>query len=369
MRRHPIKPRKYLRKGEERWRVHVPDDLWQPGDVRDFHFSAEKDAIAKAKQMVDSRGNLAGKFFRLKQDEQAEIMRLWEDKKSGKSITIAKACEQCLAEKKSSLRENSMVAVKCTFKSMSVWFGQKPAIAVTPDDIKTWLQSYAEWSAKTKLNNLKYASSLFVWCINNQILSYNPCKGVIRPAVPFRAVKILTVSSIRKLFKTCQENDRAMLGFLSLVTFGGLRVMEARRCLASNLTKGKIDLGGESCKLNDRRCLDISPQLGAWLTEWQSDGQLYGTVEVPCFSKRLKSLVRLSGVVLPRNGLRHSFCSYSLELLGADATARAANNSPTMLYKHYVSQVTAADAKEFATILPETACKKTETFDNQPTQP
>ena len=76
MRRHPIKPRKYLRKGEERWRVHVPDDLWQPGDVRDFHFSAEKDAIAKAKQMVDSRGNLAGKFFRLKQDEQAEIMRL-----------------------------------------------------------------------------------------------------------------------------------------------------------------------------------------------------------------------------------------------------------------------------------------------------
>jgi site-specific recombinase XerD len=264
-----------------------------------------------------------------------------------------------------------MVAVKCTFKSMSGWFGQKPAIAVTPDDIKAWLQSHTEWSAKTKLNNLKYASSLFVWCVNNRILTYNPCKGVIRPAVPFRAVKILTVSSIRQLFKTCQENDRAMLGFLSLVTFGGLRVMEARRCLASNLTKGKIDLGGDSCKLNDRRCLDISPQLGAWLAAWQSDGQLYGTVGVPSFSKRLKSLIKLSGVALPKNSLRHSFCSYNLELHGSEATARAANNSPAMLNRHYLATVSKEEAEEFLALMPEIACKGTEPCNSQltPTQP
>ena len=355
MRRHPIVPRKWFRDGVPNWKVRVPLDLQSPDpkENKSFNFRNEADAIAKARVLSIARLSLAAKFLKLPQIEQAKVLRRYEEENSQTNVTVAQAAGKCLAEKKlSGKRGNSLAAARGTFNSMIAAFGNKALAAVLPDDIKTWLAAHPAWSPKTVLNNQKYAASLFNWGINNRILTYNPCKGVLRPTVPFKPVEILTVAQIRQLLKTCFEEDRALLGFLVLVLFGGLRVAEARRCLSSNLTKGKIDLGGESCKLNVRRCVDISPQLGAWLGAWQSDGGLYGKVGVPNFANRLQSLVKLSGVTLPKNCLRHSFCSYTLELRGADATARAANNSPAMLFKHYAAMVTKEDAQAFAEILP-----------------
>lgn len=353
MRRHPIKPRKYLRDGAERWRVHVPLDLVSDEHPTDRHFSRERDAAEFARQLTEARKSLLGDFIKLPHFEQAEMMRDWLAKKSTNARTVAKACTDCLAEKKSSgLRANSLRALKCSLDSITEALGKKLITLVNADDIKAWLAGHTEWSAKTRLNNLKYASSLFTWCVNNRILTFNPCDGVIRPAVPFKPVQILTVPQIRQLLTTCREEDPALLGFLALVLFGGLRVAEARRCLTSNLMKGTIDLGGESCKLNERRCVKMTTQLAAWIEAWQSDGKLYAAVDMPKFNLRMKSLATLAGVTVPKNGLRHSFCSYNLQIHGALVTSRMANNSETMLNRHYLAMVTDADAKAFAEILP-----------------
>lgn len=353
MRRHPIVPRKWFRDGIPNWKVRVPLDLISPHEPKTRNFRDERDAITYAKSLSTARLSLAAKFLKLPQIEQAKVLRRYEEENSQTNVTVEQAAAKCLTAKRDAgRRKNSLVALGCTLRSIGAAIGAKSIQAVAAADIDGWLASHPEWSPKTKLNNLKYASSLFAWCVRKRMLTFNPCLGVERPVVPFKAVKILTVAQIRQLLKTGYEADRAMLGFLALVLFGGLRVAEARRCLSSNLTNGTIDLGGESCKLNERRCVKMSAQLCAWLAAWQSDGKLYGAVEVPNFANRLQSLVKLSGVALPKNGLRHSFCSYNLELLGADATARAANNSPTMLFKHYAATVTAEDAKAFAEILP-----------------
>ena len=356
MRRHPIVPRKWLRDGIPNWKVRVPLDLQSPDpkENKSFNFRNEADAIAKAKVLSVARLSLAAKFLKLPQTEQAKVLRRYEEDNRQMNVTVQAAGEKCLAAKTDAgRRKNSLVAFGCTLRSMTAAFGAKSIQAVAAADIDGWLSSHPEWSPKTKLNNLKYASSLFAWCVRKRMLTFNPCMGVERPVVPFKAVKILTVAQIRQLLKTCCEEDPALLGFLALVLFGGLRVAEARRCKSSNLTNSTIDLGGESCKLNERRCVKMSAQLCAWLSAWQADGQLYGAVDVPDFAHRLQRLQKVSGVTIPKNGLRHSFCSYHLELIGADATARAANNSPTMLFKHYVSQVTKEDAQAFAGILPE----------------
>ena len=353
MRRHPIVPRKWFRDGVPNWKVRVPLYLISPHEPKTRNFREERDAIAYAKSLSTARLSLAAKFLKLPQIEQAKVLRRYEEENSQTNVTVQAAGEKCLAAKRDAgRRKNSLVALGCTLRSIGAAFGAKSIQAVAAADIDDWLAGHTEWSPKTKLNNLKYASSLFAWCVRKRMLVHNPCLGVERPAVPFKAVKILTVAQVRQLLKTCFEEDRALVGFFALVLFGGLRVAEARRCLTANLTNHTIDLGGESCKLNERRCVKMSAQLCAWLAAWQSDGKLYGAVEVPNFANRLKSLVKLSGVALPKNALRHSFCSYSLELLGADATARAANNSPTMLFKHYAAMVSKEDAQEFAEILP-----------------
>jgi len=353
MRRHPIVPRKWLRDGIPNWKVRVPLDLISPHEPKTRNFREERDAIAYAKSLSTARLSLAAKFLKLPQIEQAKVLRRYEEENSQVNINVAAAAEKCLAAKTDAgRRKNSLVAFGCTLRSMTAAFGAKSIQAVSAADIDDWLASHTEWQPKTKLNNLKYASSLFAWCIRKRWLVFNPCLGVERPVVPFKPVKILTVPQVRQLLKTCCEEDPALLAFLSLVMFGGLRVAEARRCKSSNLTNSTIDLGGESCKLNERRCVKMSAQLCAWLAAWQADGQLYGDVDVPDFAHRLKRLQKVSGVTIPKNGLRHSFCSYHLELIGADATARAANNSPTMLFKHYAATVTAEAAKEFAEIRP-----------------
>ena len=358
MRRHPIVPRKWLRDGIPNWKVRVPLDLISPHEPKTRNFRDERDAITYAKSLSTARLSLAAKFLKLPQIEQAKVLRRYEEENSQTNVTVQAAGEKCLTAKRDAgRRKNSLVALGCTLRSIGAAIGAKSIQAVAAADIDGWLSSHPEWSPKTKLNNLKYASSLFAWCVRKRMLTFNPCMGVERPVVPFKAVKILTVAQIRQLLKTCCEEDPALLGFLALVLFGGLRVAEARRCKTSNLANNTIDLGGESCKLNERRCVKMSAQLQSWILVWMQRSAAWaeadGGVEVPNFANRLKSLVKLSGVALPRNGLRHSFCSYNLELLGADATARAANNSPTMLFKHYAAMVSKEDAQAFAGILPE----------------
>lgn len=353
MRRHPIVPRIWLRDGVQNWKVRIPPDLQSDTEPKTRNFREERLALAFAKNLSNARLSLAAKFLKLPQIEQSKVLRRYEEENAHANITVEQAGKLCLESKRSAgRRENSLCAIGCAFRSMSERFGVKSIQAICADDIDGWLASHAEWSPKTKLNNLKYASSLFAWCERKNLLARNPCKGVERPAVPFKPVQILTVAGIRQILETSRRHDPSLLGFFSLVLFGGLRVAEARRCLASELTGGRVDLGGDKCKLKNRRGFKMTAQLAAWLAAWQADGKLYGSVEVPNFNNRLKSLIKLSGVEVPKNSLRHSMCSYNLQIHGAMITARMANNSETMLNNHYATMVSEEDAQAFAEILP-----------------
>lgn len=347
MRRHPIKPRKYYRSGQDRWRVHVPDDLVSKHNARDRHFSQERDAIEFARLLTEARKSLVGTFLKLHQDDQEEIIRIWNERKTLKATPFSAICRDCIeAKKESGVRKNSLAALKCAAASLTESLSDKSVESITPSDIDKWLASHKEWTPKTKLNNYKFASSIFRWCVLRRILTYNPCSGVLPPIVQFKGVSILTVDQIRKLLEACQKHDPGLIGFVALVLFAGLRVAESVRCAPSNIANGVIDLGGSQTKLNLRRCIKISTQLAAWLAV---PGVEIGGKRI---GQRMKALQSVSGVTIPKNALRHSFCSYHLELIGADATARAANNSPQMLFKHYAATVTAADAQAFAGILP-----------------
>jgi hypothetical protein len=161
--------------------------------------------------------------------------------------------------------------------------------------------------------------------------------------VLFKPVTILSLPEIRKLLKSAKDKDPALIGFISLVLFGGLRAAESEKCQPEFIQNGMIDLGGEFCKLNERRCIKISSQLAAWLAV---PGVQIG--EHKNLALRIKNL----GVSLPKNVLRHSFCSYNLPIYGVNETARMANNSPEKLNHHYLAVVSDSQAKEFSEILP-----------------
>ena len=355
----PIRPRKILSHGMEKWLVHIPKVLQSPKGKKDRTFPSERAANEYAKQLTKERAKpIPNEFNKYPAFEQSEALRWLAEKHKSSAVTVNEIAEKCLQIKtESGKRKGSIVASRCAFRSLGLAIGSKPIQYVTSDDISAWLSSHTEWAMKTRINNYKQVSSLFNWCVKTNRLQRNPCVGVERPIVPFKPVQILTVANIRKLLAACREHDPALLGFFSLVLFGGLRVAEARRCATSELMNGRVDLGGDKCKLKNRRAFKMSPQLTTWLSAWQSDGKLYGAVGVPNFSSRIKAVIKQAGVVVPKNSLRHSMCSYNLQIHGAMTTARMANNSETMLNNHYAAMVTDEDAKAFSEILPEEISK------------
>ena len=343
------------------WYVHVPQKLRHIVGKSRAKFASKKAAssfakdLEKKRAMIEHRRQLAAisrefegcRDFKLVTEAATEVKR-----QEMPVLTLTDAFAQVVASKKQSgKRSNSVSTLACALKSFAKAC-QKPAGEVVAADIETWLYA-GDYTPQTRKGRHTALSTAFNWLVKRKMVAGNPVAAVDAPAVAFKSVQILSVKNIRLLFETCHASDPALLPFLSLVLFGGLRVTEARRCKAENLINGVIDLAGESCKLNERRCIKISKQLEAWLAV-----SPFSSVEVPKFFKRMVALRKASGVAIPQNALRHSFCSYHLPIFGADATARAANNSPQMIYKHYAAMVTDEDAKEFANILPEKACEK-----------
>lgn len=349
-RKHPIVHRFWLRDGIPNWKVRIPSDLRSkdPKDRKTANFRDEKMALLFAKSLNQARTSLSSLFLKKTPIEQTEALKFLEEKEKQSRLTVEQAAQQCRdAKRAAGRRENSLSASDCAFRSMVKAFGGKPIQSVATADLNQWLDSQVKWSLKTRLNNIKYAASLFSWCIKQDFLVRNPCAGVERPKVPFKPPGILSLPQIRQLLGACRQHDPALIGYISLTLFGGFRVAESARCVAADISGETITLTGERTKLNLPRRIKISPQLAAWLAIPGAD------IGGRRLNRRLNALAKLAGVTLTRNCLRHCFCSYSYPVLGVIATARAANNSEAMLAKHYLNAVTDEDAKAFAEILPQ----------------
>jgi hypothetical protein len=82
------------------------------------------------------------------------------------------------------------------------------------------------------------------------------------------------------------------------------------------------------------RYVDIPVNAVSWLKQVE---QSCGPVMPEKWRMRRGALEKRSGIELPKNGFRHSFCSYRISLDQDYAKAAAmVGNSPAMLRKHYV---------------------------------
>lgn len=343
------------------WYVRVPRDLLGSNSVRTRQFTHKKDADKYAEQLRQARQSGSSAFFKLPLAEQSEILRALNDfgapfilealrmhrerkPLSDKSVSVL-ANECMLAKEQKGIRETSRRGLQCSLDSFAA-FTNKAIDNVTSADVDAWLASHSNWSPKTKLGRIRDVSSMFNFGVKRGFITANPCLGVERPKVPFKDVEVLPVAALKTLLETCQKHDPKLLGYICPILFGGLRHMECRRATKADFKNGMIVLSGEQLKLNERRVIKQSDQLKAWL----ACGAEIGGVNIRW---RLRAVCKFAKVKMPKNCLRHSFCSYSLAAgMGFEDVARAANNSPAILKKHYLAVATDKDGKAFAELMP-----------------
>lgn len=260
-------------------------------------------------------------------------------------LMLSDAFAAVIASKKNSgRRKNSIATLTCSLKSFAKAC-HKPAGDVTPSDVEAWLYA-GDYAPKTRKGRHTDLNTAFGWLVKHRMVASNPVAAVEPPAVELKSAETMPVTDVAKLLHTCQKSDPALIGFLALIIFGGLRSKESARALPANVHDGIVDIGGDQTKLNVRRCFPIQPVLAAWL---EVPGAEIGGQNI---YNRFVALRKAAGVTVPDNGLRHTSVSCWIPILGPEKTAIMHGHSVSTMMKHYAAKVTPEEAKRFIELRP-----------------
>ena len=116
--------------------------------------------------------------------------------------------------------------------------------------------------------------------------------------------------------------------------------------------RGIIDLQASKSKNHRRKLIEMSENLKAWLAPYvRTEGSVMPNGNG--WDSALSAAATKAGMTeWPKNGLRHSFCSYSVAVKGFEWTARQADHSEKMLKKHYREVVSKEGAERYWEIRP-----------------
>ena len=352
-----IQPREYA----GRWYVQSPIDLRT--STRPFRrwFGNKADATDYAKQLNDARKTNLQFFFAMHPAVLAEIA--FHIKEIGYDRAIA-ALRRAQQARKLSTRLAPDVMAEF-LKSKAEQQVRKNHLEVTKSILKKFLTNPVPIGEFTRemveehlrglgykplgtLGALKCIKSFFNWCVERDLIEESPAAKIKPPTIPRQEIKILAADDCKTLMEAAQTHCPSVIPFLALQLFGGLRAAEAARVRKDNIKHDHIRLVGADTKLNVVRIVPVSKQLAAWLAV--KGGKLMPLKE--CYDA-LIPLKKKHGVVIPKNALRHSFCSFLFALgTDIDAVAKAAGNSAEILRKHYLGLASKEDAQKFAEIMP-----------------
>ena len=350
-----IVPRKY----GSQWYVNIPLDLRCTDPRKRRQFDNAKDAADFARQLNEARRTNLQFFFAMHPAVLSEIafrtqeigaenalaaLRRANEALAKSSRTAAEVYAEYMATKKTEVRKNSYATIKSAIAPLVD--KPRPIADISPEDVAAHIAGlhYTPEGVRSALAPIK---AFFNWCVLHEIIDRSPAAKIKRPTVTRTEIKILSIADCRLLLDAAKEHAPKIIPFIALQLFGGLRAAEAERVRAEDIKNGYVVIIGAQTKLNTRRAVPISDQLKSWLAVPGAE------IGVPDVREKLYQLRLKCGVPIPKNALRHSFCSY-LYAAGTDidAVAKAAGNSAEMLKRHYLGLASKQDGEAFAKILP-----------------
>jgi len=106
---------------------------------------------------------------------------------------------------------------------------QQPNVyTITEDDIKSFFKSIDEANVTTKAHYLTVIQSFYLFSIENNFTSYNPCERFKMPKLPQKIPNYLTYEEVDKLLNIplCTVYDYRTKAMLELLYATGMRVSE-----------------------------------------------------------------------------------------------------------------------------------------------
>jgi integrase len=269
------------------------------------------------------------------------------------TLSLEEAVKQFLAAKgKKGLRPRSLQAYSDTLSLFSKDFSCTVA-NITGEDLTEWLDE-DDWQLPTVLHHQTNLSVFLNWSVKKGWLTTAPTETIEKPTLGDTPPGILTVSQLAELLTTAHESHPTFLPLLAIGAFAGLRTSELQKLDWSevNLEERTIEVTAAKSKTRQRRIVDITENLAAWLSPQTLAN---GPVWPAAYRYHIAELRVAAGITTwPKNALRHSFASYHLaHHRDAGRTAnQLGHRDSQMLFAHYRELVRPREAKKYWEILP-----------------
>ena len=262
------------------------------------------------------------------------------------------------------------------FNIIAPYYGNKPIHTISEEDVMDFLNSLqglrGKASQTTREQYLNLMKSVFKF---GEVQGYigkehNPAK-FIKPATKKKdkEPEMLTVDEVKTIFAFVKNNQKfhQFIPALAVGFFCGARVEERAK-----LTYGDIFVGGRNeiyisaavAKNGDARYIYPAACVKSWFEYAKAQGVRMEASDtlIPgdtlkqrktTHSSFLKALATETGIVLPKNCIRHTAASFMAESQGYTETANQLGHDIGMLLKHYRRAITKTEAEAFYNITPD----------------
>lgn len=272
-------------------------------------------------------------------------------------------------------------------RQVTGWFGEfygwdRPANDVSDDDVPKWLKSRNVLN-RTRIAYAETMATMWGWCAERRrrYVAENPWKDTeFRAEVPDE-IDFLDLVEIATLLRlAAAEPGQPLLPFLVITVWAGPRVAEAGRLLWRNVVLDEeepgVRLPRRITKTKRSRFVRLPAVAVAWLKEYT--GPRTGSIAPPALKHRRALLHARAGFDLqvrvdrrvpdvfvqpvdgvvrrpwPRNGLRHTYCTYSLAALrNPEEVALCAGHSVRVLESEYAGLATPRQGRAYLELTPD----------------
>ena len=223
---------------------------------------------------------------------------------------------------------------------------------ITTKEIDAWIYGLKN-APQSKDKHRRLLHNFFGFCAGRGYTDENPVARAAKVKVIRKPPGILSPADTAALLAV---SPAEIIPALAIGFFAGLRTAEIARLDWSqvNLKRGYIEVSAEVAKSSQRRLVEITSNLRAWL---KPHALLSGPVRLSEMrhKDRFDAARKASGVAWPPNACRHSFASYHLAMHqdSAKTALQLGQTTANVLFEHYRELVTPEDAAAYFAITPE----------------
>jgi len=263
-------------------------------------------------------------------------------------MPLAKAAQAYLVDREPFLRGRTRDSYRSTLNRFAK-HAAGPLCSVTPAHVSTFVSGCA---GGTRNSRLRHLSAFFSWCIEHGHLGKAPLGTVKHAPRHDSEIHVLTIDQAKTLMKATAALRPAMVPYMALATFAGIRPEELQQLPVGKIGREYIMIDGAIAKKKRRRTIPIQPNLRAWLDRYPPEGEIvhYSRAQFEAIRDKV-------GFPWHPDVCRHSFGTYLYEMThDVPAITAMMGNSPDVFVNSYRALAIPGTGRQFFSIRPGTRC-------------